>query len=304
MIEIARMKLSHNYSLLSDLISKKMAVSVKSSPQLSQINGETSHKSNSVNGSRRTLLLATFTTTIPLPFVIPAAANASQLGQVVDQGWEKMGGGPSDLTFPLMFKGIWDVRATLVNIELPLGTEMVLSPAVVQRAQAEDLNQPKHYQVSFRANSRGEVVPDRRFNTASLLSMYLGSTRVELQQGIQWNLNNPNELTLKLPQMDIMTRVTKRSEESVAENRLQTSEYVYQLIEKVDTTKPTVKASRCFTKYLWREEVIEGQPQIVATQVVSDYITPEDNPRMAIEAAGTPSVVYTYRLAFTRAQIL
>lgn len=291
------MNLSHNYSLLSDLISKKMAISVKSSPQLSQINEETSLASNSVNASRRTLILAT----IPLPFVVPAAANASQLGQVVDQGWEKLGGGPSDLTFPLTFKGIWEVRATLVNIELPLGMEMVLSPAVVQRAQAEDLNQPKQYQVSFRANSRGEVVPDRSFNTASLLSMYLRSSREELQQGIQWNLNNPNELTLKLPQMDIVTRVTKRSEEIVADNRLQTSEYVYQLIERMDTTKPTVKASRCFTKYLWREEDIEGQPQIVATQVVSDYITPEDNPRMAIEAAGKPSVVYTYKLAFTRA---
>lgn len=38
-------------------------------------------------------------------------------------------------------------------------------PQVVRRAEREDLNARVRYQVAFMRNSRGEVVPDRRFNT-------------------------------------------------------------------------------------------------------------------------------------------
>ena len=36
-----------------------------------------------------------------------------------------MGGGPSDLTFPDLFLGRWDVTSTLVKVDLPLGPDFV-----------------------------------------------------------------------------------------------------------------------------------------------------------------------------------
>jgi hypothetical protein len=65
-----------------------------------------------------------------------------------------------------------------------------------------------------------------------------------------------------------------------------------------------VKASQCFTKYLWRDEaaaaVTSGGPAIVATQVVSDYLTPYDGEMEFMKAGNKPVVVYTYKMAFTR----
>ncbi len=42
-----------------------------------------------------------------------------------DQVWESMGGGPSDLTFPDLFLGRWDVTSTLVKVDVPLGPDFV-----------------------------------------------------------------------------------------------------------------------------------------------------------------------------------
>lgn len=65
-----------------------------------------------------------------------------------------------------------------------------------------------------------------------------------------------------------------------------------------------MKASQCFTKYKWRTEAAaagSGGPQIVATQVVSDYLTPYDGEAMMLRAKNRPVVVYTYNMAFRRA---
>ena len=48
-------------------------------------------------------------------------AEASKLGATVDRTWEKLGGGPSDLSFPSAFLGTWKVQSTLVKVETPLG---------------------------------------------------------------------------------------------------------------------------------------------------------------------------------------
>ena len=52
--------------------------------------------------------------------------------------------------------------------------------------------------MAFRRNARGELVSDRRFNTTSILSTYLGPDAVGPDQ-IAWNIDDPNKLRLELP---------------------------------------------------------------------------------------------------------
>lgn len=47
-------------------------------------------------------------------------------------------------------------------------------------------------------NGRGELVPDRRFNTSSILATYLGRDAVGPDR-ITWDIDNPNKLRLELP---------------------------------------------------------------------------------------------------------
>jgi hypothetical protein len=68
--------------------------------------------------------------------------------------------------------------------------------------------------------------------------------------------------------------------------------------------QPRVKASQCFTKYKHRDEeaaAAANGPAIVATQVVSDYLTPYDGDAAFLRAGNRPVTTYTYRMAFTRA---
>ena len=135
--------------------------------------------------------------------------------------------------------------------------------------------------------------------------------------------------------MNILTRVTRRSEETAAgpDRRINTSEFFEQIFETLDSVEPRVsmlgrvlteqysppevascckracpylkvKASQCFTKYKWRppeEAARSGGPAIVATQVVSDYLTPYDGETMMLKAQNRPVVVYTYTMSFRRA---
>ena len=62
-----------------------------------------------------------------------------------------------------------------------------------------------------------------------------------------------------------------------------------------------VKASQCFTKYKYRSREQAGsRPQIVATQVVSDFLTSMDDQGAYMKTMNKPVVIYTYRMAFTR----
>jgi hypothetical protein len=232
-----------------------------------------------------------------------AAAEASVLPEALDDVWEAIGGGPADLTFPQEFEGVFDVVSVLTSVEFPSGEDAVPDIEVVRRAEKEDLNAALKYRVSWVTNTRGDTVMDRRFNTAALLEAYTGLRLAEVASGIDWNPDNPNLLRLKLPGGTLaVTRVTRRSEEdSPAEARLSTSEFFEQLIETPGRQQPKVKASQCFTKYKWRSAAAAaagGGPQIVATQVVSDYLTPYDEPGMYVRAGDKPVVVYTYKMTF------
>ena len=64
-----------------------------------------------------------------------------------------------------------------------------------------------------------------------------------------------------------------------------------------------VQASQCYTKYKFRsQEAADRQagPAIVATQVISDYLTAYDGELLSIRAQNRPVVVYTYSMFFVR----
>lgn len=97
----------------------------------------------------------------------------------------------------------------------------------------------------------------------------------------------------------IQTRVTRRAEDLLpGQQRIETSEFFEQIFQSPGRPQPRVKASQCFTKYRYREAAEQGAPLIVATQVVSDYLSPYDDAALLVAARGRPVVVYTYRMAF------
>jgi hypothetical protein len=127
----------------------------------------------------------------------------------------------------------------------------------------------------------------------------------------------------------IRTRVTRRSEtpappseagngagdDDVAPRAFETSEFMEQVFEGAGAlgaggtlAPPRVKASQVFVKWRWRTEreaagkaAAGGQPTlVVATQVVSDYLTPYDGDRDFLRAGNRPVATYTYRLAMVR----
>lgn len=232
----------------------------------------------------------------------PEPAEASKLPAFADSAWEAMGGGGADLYFPDMFLGVWDVTSVLTKLDTPMGEEFVPDMKQVQRAATTELNQATRFQVKFVRNEAGKVIFDRRFNTASLISMYYGDS-LNMDDRITWNPEDPNVLLLALPKgLIIRTRVTRRSEDIPEPDRIETSEYIEQVFDDGVSTSPKVKASQCFTKYKWREMtpdlIAANGPGVIATQVVSDFLTPYDGDELYIRAMNKPVVQYTYKMQF------
>ncbi len=64
-----------------------------------------------------------------------------------------------------------------------------------------------------------------------------------------------------------------------------------------------VKASQCYTKHKFRSQEAADRsagPAIVATQVISDYLTAYDGELQLIKAQNRPVVVYTYSMVFIK----
>eukprot|EP01026_Neomeris_dumetosa_P022542 TRINITY_DN1940_c0_g1_i5.p1 TRINITY_DN1940_c0_g1~~TRINITY_DN1940_c0_g1_i5.p1 ORF type:complete len:351 (-),score=47.98 TRINITY_DN1940_c0_g1_i5:238-1245(-) len=258
---------------------------------------------NSINLSRRQVVGVSSSAAALLAWV-ETEAKASKLGVAVDNAWEKVGGGPPDLFFPQTFEGVWDVESVLVDTKTPLGEEYVPDIRALTRARNEDLNKVLQYRIAFRRNDQGKVIMDRVYNTAKLVEAYLGD-EYNISERIQWNPNDPNILTLSLPGgLIVNTRVTRRSFNQPADDLIETSEYFEQVFDNPNGDLSKVKGSQCFTKYRWRDEEVakkdEG-PMIVATQVVSDYLTAFDDQVKLLEARGRPVVVFVYKMAFRRA---
>lgn len=69
---------------------------------------------------------------------------------------------------------------------------------ILDRARREDLQKKIRYEVAYIKNKKGKVIIDRRFNTASLMNVYLGRGVVD-EQGVSWNPDDPNRLSFQLP---------------------------------------------------------------------------------------------------------
>jgi len=239
----------------------------------------------------------------------PQPAAASKLPAFADNAWEALGGGPADLYFPDSFLGVWQVSSVLVRVETPLGEDLVPDMRLVNRAKGEDLDKALTYQICFIRNREGRVVYDRSFNTASMLVAYYPDMTVQQlqQQYITWQRDDPNVLQLSMPGgLSARTRVTRRSQEQAASDRLETSEYLQQVFETPSASNARIKASQCFTKYKWRSEeeaARDGGPAIVATQVVSDFLTAYDDEMKYMQAMNRPVVMYTYRMQFRRVPV-
>lgn len=250
--------------------------------------------------------------------IAPPNAHAIELSEGQDAAWQTIGGGPADLTYPQSWLGEWDVISTLVSVETPLGADATPDPAEVQRARATELNQPANYSLRFTLNGRGQVVADRPFNTASMLRPYPGMPEMKYS----WNVDDPNVLTLILPGgpgRTATSRVTRRYEDRDDNTRALATSELFELVfeapgDGAPERRTRVKKNRCLTKYKWRTEEeaaaaaarrgvsMEEEPRIVATQVVSTFLTPFDDlstaARTAAAAKEDAVVVYTYKMAF------
>ena len=251
----------------------------------------------SYQSSRRQALLLT-----SAPFSFISGSAFASTPRLVDQAWTAIGGGPSDLFFPDSFLGSWDVESVLTDVDLPMGSEAVPDMTAVNRAIKEDLDKIVRYKVSFDRNQQGKVVMDRKFNTASLLEPYMKLSFNEILQRIQWTPEDPNLLRISLPGgLRIDSTITRRSEEYLAQDLIETSEFYLQLFDDPGLQRVRVKASRAYTKYRWRpvSDPDDKKPLIVATQIVTDYRSPYDE-NQDISTFGKPVQVYKYRLSFRR----
>jgi hypothetical protein len=213
---------------------------------------------------------------------------------VVSEAWSKLGGGPSDLVFPEEFLGTWVVFSKLTKVDTPLGEDMVQDMDVVRRAMG-DIGKEQRYPLRFVRNSLGKVVFDRSYNTVKLAEELAGKG---VMKNVKWNVDDPNTLEAFLGDgtaRKVFVRVTKRSEDTPAPDRIETSEVLEQVFD--DTLKePKVKSSRCYTKWKFRpiEQAGEG-PAIVASQTVYDYLTGMDLEDF-IESQGKAVTEYAYRM--------
>lgn len=204
----------------------------------------------------------------------------------------------TDLIFPREFEGTWNVTSVLTKVDLPFGEAQVPDVAQVRRAEAEDLDKPKEYQVRFVTTGSGWTIMDRKYNTASLLETYTGMDISEALQRIQWNPSKPDHMSISLPRgLRITSDINQRTQKLLSEDLLETSEFYQQFID--DSQKVKLKASRAYTKWRWRQPsqiTTGGDVAIVATQLVADFADPNDR-SMSLESLGKPIVVYTYRLS-------
>lgn len=103
-------------------------------------------------------------------------------------------------------------------------------------------------------------------------------------------------------------QVTRRSQENDdGVRRLETSEFFEQIFDDPNSLQPRIKASQCFTKYIYRSAAeAKGGPEIVATQTVGDFLSAYDTQTMSnmqvVQNLNKPITIYVYRMSFQRQQ--
>lgn len=228
----------------------------------------------------------------------------AQASEPVRSAQTFLSGQQADLIFPPEFQGTWNVTSVLQKVDLPFGESQVPDISQVRRAQMDDLDKPKQYQVRFVTLDNGWTIMDRKFNTASLLQTYMGMDIAEALRRIQWDPFKPDHMSVSLPHgLRITSDINQRSQSLKSDDLLETSEFYQQFID--DSQKVKLKASTAFTKWRWRPPPESSSSRssddvaIVATQTIADFVDPNDR-RVSLQSLGRPIVLYTYRLSFKR----
>jgi len=256
------------------------------------------------------------------------SASAIAVPSVVSDAWEQVGGGVSDVFYPEVFEGCWDVSSKLVSVDAKAGANG-FDAKQVQQTKEQELGRILGYSQCFIRNERGRVIADRKRNTRELTEAIIG-TQSDMQ--IDWNPENPNVLKMKLPDgTNVFTRVTRRYSNQPSDDTLETSELFEQVFDYGIGNVPKVKASRLITKWKWRQVPMRmessdadgdgtsessststaeadkdslgksTQVQIIASQVLSNYATPIDesnNDQLSFANLSSPASVFKYRMAF------
>lgn len=238
---------------------------------------------------------------------------ASLLTQLSIQGptWASEGLFPAkrilpqgDLDFPQEFVGTWAVTSVLQAIDLPFGEAVVPNMQQIRRAERDDLNQKVKYNVRFALGLNPEApsatTMDRKFNTASLLETYMNFSHEEALDRIQWNPMKPDHMEISLSGgLRITSDTTFRSQRLLESNLIETNELFQQFVDDSRSQNVRSKASRAYTKWRWRSSSSSDAPTIVATQVIAEFLDPNDR-QAPLESLGKPITVFTYRLSLGR----
>eukprot|EP00466_Bigelowiella_natans_P005520 jgi/Bigna1/142969/aug1.74_g17677 len=226
------------------------------------------------------------------------------------------GYGMADLFFPSYFEGTWDCISDLVDIQMPLGEEMVPNLKEVKTLQ-RFIGRPemllRFNQTYFRY--RDHVIAERGANTVSAriakrfnpetntwYSPPSGSDGVaDAITDVRWEPSNPNVLNYVMnPGQKYEVLVTKRAFEQPAENVFITSEVVRQTqTDLAQMSPPVVKQVKDQVKY---KRVAGSEPETIQAILISNVIlTPEgDQLEDYLRSGGKPVTTYRTRILMTK----
>jgi len=287
--------------------------------------------------SRRSALLSAAAVTAATTVTSRAAIAAEMMAGVTDTSLPQSlaslmmksgggGGGNSDIYYPRVFEGVWDVVSVLTEVvdnESGSGS----GKAVAQAKQMQ--NAAVSYQARFfRLNSdvgRGDaagrdvIICDREFTTRSLLEATLGDGKV---LSSTWNPNSPRSLKMSLSGGigDVENRVLASTTQSGMQH-FESRELSTQIVT-TDAAGSAVPASVknvavlpsvCLSKYKWTDDKTIDAVQRVA--VYPDPLKAADEGTLQLESvlkqlgssstasSEVPTTVYKYSLRLTRREL-
>ena len=181
--------------------------------------------------NRRTALIAAGLVTSSCAVVGEAAAASADAGETIRRGAANLPGyGPSDVFYPLTFKGKWHVVREIVD------------------------DTTVEYEMRF-IQSGNDAVADRGFNQAAL-ERALSSIET---RSYEWTETNPNDLRLEMEDGSRKEiKVTKRASERT-EDFVSSSEFQRVTTEDSRMGIPAISARRTSTKWkILTEASVEG----------------------------------------------
>ncbi len=215
-----------------------------------------------------------------------------------------------DLVYPDWFAGDWLVTTTLVDLQAPLGPQVV-TPGF--EANRQFLDRPISFQVRFVAAqpsgrwwsrlSRPEpqLVSDRAYNGQQLAKAYLGDRSV---LAVKVDPKNPNrQITLLRGDKQLVSTVVARATEIPTAGEFATSEFFKQ--EFRGTPQLYFNEVENTTVYSKQKQGVNSlEPEIMADQITAIYLSPQDADYFKTLVSENPLspprpvALYRYRMEF------